>query len=97
LSHATSSLSRSASGKVSGLVLVASGRTGRESGWDRGALSGCIELEIRLMYMTERMTGRMTGSMTPYLFVHLILENINVFRRDPSLGTTCSVIRSYRS
>jgi hypothetical protein len=108
LSQATSSLSRSASGNVSELVLVASrsgsaesagtglkdvtgGMTGREleSGRDRGALSGCIELEIGLMDLTGRMTS--------YLPVHLILEHVNVFRRNPSLGTTCSVIRSYGS
>jgi hypothetical protein len=63
--------------------------TGRESGRDRGALSGCIESEIGLMDVT--------GSMTSYLLVHLILENINVFRGNPTLGTTCSVIRSYGS
>ena len=65
--------------------------TGIESGKDRGAvgvvpLSGCIELDIGSM---EKMIS--------YLLVHFVLEHINIFRRNPSLGTTFSVIKSFGS
>ena len=102
LSHTISSLSRSASGSVSELVASGSGSAGTglmdvsgrmtgSTGSDCGAvgvvpLSGCIELDFRLM-----------ETMISYLLVHLILEHINIFRRNPSHGTTCSVIGSYGS